>query len=158
MEYTTHWSQTSKFWLTAAQPLPRSKPFSSVRDSNTCVFSYRSQDNFQQRVNEVHDDERLLPLSVGITLICELQVIFPEAVGQWGAIYPPVHDSTLKHLSTIHFDGSLLGCGARLFILRSWKQHNLVLQGDLRGAIHTLSSWSASGRGNIAYPCLNASV
>jgi hypothetical protein len=46
------------------------------------LFPYRSEDNLQQRVDKIDDDQGLLPLSMGVPLVGQLQVNLPEAVGQ----------------------------------------------------------------------------
>jgi len=46
------------------------------------LFPYRSEDNLQQHVDKIDDDQGLLPLSVGVPLVGQLQVNLREAVGE----------------------------------------------------------------------------
>lgn len=60
-----------------------------------------SQDSLEHHIHEVDDDEALLPLSVGVSLVAQLEVRLSEAVGQWRPVDPLVEQPSLEHQLTL---------------------------------------------------------
>ena len=127
LHFTPMWIKWDK-WLLVVTFTVLTSCCAIIIKVKVVLFPYRSEDNLQQRVDKIDDDQGLLPLSMGVPLVGQLQVNLPEAVGQWRAVHPPVHDPTLKHVSFIHFDLRLFDCSACLCIFGSCKQRYLVLQ------------------------------